>query len=119
MEHQNIEKLLILAERYSELSEFFEVISRPNNYAVLRKVVESPKTFSNLMFGLKKNPRTIDRSLEELALYDLIKKENRFYKPSKAGELVVEIGERDIRTMDTHETAEDIIELSRMVDALS
>lgn len=111
MEYQNIEELVAF---YSEFSDFFEVISNPNNYAVLEKVVESPKTFSNLMFGLKKNPCTIDRSIEKLTLHELMKKENRFYKPKKTGKLTVEIGERVIRTMDTHKTAEEIVDLAFM-----
>ncbi|NIM46639.1 MAG: hypothetical protein GTN40_00555 [Candidatus Aenigmarchaeota archaeon] len=110
--------LLILTKRYSKLAEFFEVPSKSNNYAVLKAVVESSKTFSNLMFGLKKNPSIICRSTEELTLYELIKKENRFYKHTKAGKFAIEIGERDIRTIDTQKTAEDIIELTHMVDVL-
>ena len=113
-------RLLELTGIYHELEEFFRTLSRQNNYQILRKIATSPKTFSELMLGLRKNPCVVDNSVKELSGYDLIKKESKFakYESTEAGDLAFEIGKRDVKTMDVHKTAEDIIKLTQLVEVL-
>jgi len=75
------------------------------------------KKFTELIWTAKKNPNTINISIQKLSKYDLIEKEiekdDKVYKPTELGNIAFEISERVIRVKDINKTLEDSIELAR------
>jgi predicted transcriptional regulator len=101
-----------LAACYSKIAKLFDVLSRPNNYRILEEIDKKPKTFSDLMFELRKNPNVISTRLKKLSKLNLVEKSNEGYQITQAGKLALEIDKHNID--DTRETAEEIMKLMHM-----
>jgi DNA-binding transcriptional ArsR family regulator len=86
---------------YKLLGDLFQVLSSPTRIEILRLLLPcSPPpqlTFSEIMFGLRKNPNTINYHLERLMEYGMVAKTSEGkYAITEIGQLALKAEPADI-----------------------
>ncbi len=77
---------------YTLLAILFQVLANPARIRILDLLRHNPpeKTFSDVMFALKKNPHVVSHHLQRLQRFGLIRKtENGHYKITDIGDLAL------------------------------
>jgi predicted transcriptional regulator len=82
------EQIRALAEKYSKLSGFYGMLSKPLSLEII-VLTEHPQKFYDLVWELKKNPSTVHYHLQKLLEYGLVEKVGKLYRNTEIGKAVL------------------------------
>jgi len=72
-------------------SEILYAIAGETRLKIIRELSKGPKTWSELMFTLKVNPKVLDESLKRLIKAGVVVKEGNKYRLSGLGDYILQI----------------------------
>lgn len=78
-------------EKIKEAADVFYAIASENRLKVIKELEKGPKTWSELMFSLKMNPRILDESLKKLMKAGIIIKKSGKYRLTGLGDYILQI----------------------------
>lgn len=73
------------------LENVWQVLGNRNRIEILFNLCDSEQTWSELMFSLQMNPRTLSLHLKYLQEYDIVSKHDDKYKLTSMGEKICEL----------------------------
>ena len=91
MEKKNLEQIQkskTLAIAYETV---WKILANRNRIEILFKLCESEQNWSDLMFSLQINPRSLSAHLKFLQEYEIIKKNGKKYYLTEIGEQICEL----------------------------
>jgi Predicted transcriptional regulator len=80
-----------MGDELKEVAEVFQAVSSENRLKIIKELSTGPKTWSELMFSLKMNPKILDESLKKLIQAGVIVKEGNKYRLTSIGDYILQI----------------------------
>lgn len=74
-----------------EAAEVFYAVASEVRIRIIKTLQEGPKTWSELMFTLKVNPKILDESLKKLIKAGVVVKEKNRYRLTELGDYILQI----------------------------
>jgi len=78
-------------DELKEVAEVFHAVSSENRLKIIKELSSGPKTWSELMFALKMNPKILDESLKKLIIAGVVVKEGNKYRLTGIGDYILQI----------------------------
>lgn len=80
------------------LASLYEILSNPTRLGILDLLYRTSdeKTFSDIMFTIRKNPNVVSKALKVLQEYKLIEKTERGYKITEEGKFLLNMNARSV-----------------------